>query len=249
MRPKILIRFDDIAENMNWNMFDKIELLMKERNIRPVLGVIPNNQDPDLLKYPKRENFWEKIYSLKESGWEIAMHGYDHIYNSETNKKDYFKYGGRSEFFGNPLTKQKKKIKNGLKIFKEKNLNIRAFFAPNHTYDENTLLALKESGIFEIIDGYGIKPFEKNRIKFIPQLFYKLYILPIGVQSTQIHLNYWHEKDLDNFKIFLDKNINNFITYDEALNQVSNNLIFKLINKFLEISLRFSRKFKRKKTT
>ena len=23
------------------------------------LGVIPNNKDPDLLKYPKKDNFWK----------------------------------------------------------------------------------------------------------------------------------------------------------------------------------------------
>ena len=60
MKPKILIRFDDIAENMNWKMFDKVEILLNEKNIKPVLGVIPNNKDPDLLKYPKKDNFGKK---------------------------------------------------------------------------------------------------------------------------------------------------------------------------------------------
>ena len=50
------------------------------------------------------------------------------------------------------------KIKSGLKIFLSKKINIRVFFAPNHTYDENTFLALKKSGIFQVIDGYGIAP-------------------------------------------------------------------------------------------
>ena len=38
-------------------------------------------------------------------------------------------------------------------------------------------------------------PYEENEIKFIPQLFYKVYALPFGIQSTQIHLNYWKEED------------------------------------------------------
>ena len=41
----VLIRIDDVAENMNWEMFDKIEILFNKHNIKPVLGVIPNNQD------------------------------------------------------------------------------------------------------------------------------------------------------------------------------------------------------------
>ena len=39
------------------------------------------------------------------------MHGYTHIYDTNTNKKDYFNYGGRSEFFGHSIENQIKKIK------------------------------------------------------------------------------------------------------------------------------------------
>ena len=48
-----LIRIDDIAENMNWPIMDKIEVLFDKYNIKPVMGVIPNNRDPELLKFPK----------------------------------------------------------------------------------------------------------------------------------------------------------------------------------------------------
>ena len=42
---------------------------------------------------------------------------------------------------------------------------MKSFFAPNHTYDLNTFLALKDNGIKVIIDGYGLFPyFEKNLI-------------------------------------------------------------------------------------
>ena len=53
----ILIRLDDIAENMNWDLMNKSELLFEKYKIRPVLGVIPNNQDKELLSYPKKNNF------------------------------------------------------------------------------------------------------------------------------------------------------------------------------------------------
>ena len=76
------------------------------------------------------------------------MHGYNHIYGQKTYKKDYFRYGGRSEFYGEPLHIQLEKINKGLEIFKKNKINIRSFFAPNHTYDENTFVALKKSGIY-----------------------------------------------------------------------------------------------------
>ena len=50
----ILIRFDDIAENMNWHLMDKCEKLFEKYNIKPVVGIIPYNKDAELLTYPKR---------------------------------------------------------------------------------------------------------------------------------------------------------------------------------------------------
>ena len=55
----ILIRLDDIAENMNWDLMERSELLFDKYKIKPVLGVIPNNQDGELLAYPKKNNFWD----------------------------------------------------------------------------------------------------------------------------------------------------------------------------------------------
>ena len=43
----MLIRIDDIAENMNWQLMDRCEILFTKYNITPILGVIPNNQDND----------------------------------------------------------------------------------------------------------------------------------------------------------------------------------------------------------
>ena len=53
LHMKILIRFDDIAENMNWHLMNKCEALFDELNIKPVMGVIPNNKDSELLSYQK----------------------------------------------------------------------------------------------------------------------------------------------------------------------------------------------------
>ena len=137
------------------------------------------------------------------------------------------------------------KIKDGLKKFDSEKIKIRSFYAPNHTYDKNTLDALKNSGINEIIDGYGLMPYTENNIKFIPQLFYKLFSLPFGIQSTQIHLNYWKQKDLDNFEKFILNNLNKIITYDQALEKINNNLFYKFINVLTKTLLKIKRIIKK----
>ena len=88
----LLIRFDDIAPNMNWELMNKCEELFFKYNIKPVLGVIPNNEDEELLAFPLRKDFWEKVRKWQSLGWEIAIHGYNHRYTTKTQKKDYFNY-------------------------------------------------------------------------------------------------------------------------------------------------------------
>ncbi len=238
-----LIRIDDVAENMNWELMNKLEILFNKYNIKPILGVIPNNQDPELLTYPFNKNFWEKIRKWKSIGWEISMHGYSHIYKYESKKKDYFGYGGKSEFFNLSYDEQYKKINAGLLKFEKERIKINSFFAPNHTYDENTLKVLKDLSINKIIDGYGLMPYHKDGFTFIPQLFYKNIILPFGFQSSQIHLNYWSESDYLKFKNFLEYNKNRITTFDETILKVNNHFFYKIINLFSEKTLKFIRFF------
>ena len=56
---------DDICENMNWQLMDKCESLFDKYEIKPLLGVIPMNQDPELLKYTRNNKFWERVQSWK----------------------------------------------------------------------------------------------------------------------------------------------------------------------------------------
>jgi len=239
----LLIRIDDIAENMNWQLFKKCEVLFDELNIKPLLGVIPNNQDPELLKYEKSENFWDEARNWKKKNWEISMHGYNHIYSSKTNKKDYFGYGGGSEFFGLSLSDQKLKIKNGLEKFVKEDIEIRSFFAPNHTYDLNTFNALNDCKINNIIDGYGIFPYSEKNLNFIPQLFYREVMLPFGIQSTQVHLNYWNEKDFDKFNNFVRKHKKKIISFDDIIKKIKSGIFVKMTNFAVKKSLKIFRSF------
>ena len=75
-------------------------------------------------------------------GWCLALHGYDHVYLSGSGGLN--PVNARSEFAGLPLEAQKEKISAGLALLREQGIEPRVFFAPSHTFDENTLTALKE---------------------------------------------------------------------------------------------------------
>jgi predicted deacetylase len=240
----LLIRIDDVAENMNWTLMDKCETLFNKYNIKPLLGVVPCNEDKELYAYERNYNFWNKIRSWQKKGWEISMHGFSHVYDQETNKKDYFNFGGRSEFCGHNYSTQVSRIKKGLKKFEDEKIKIRSFFAPNHTYDKNTFAALKESGIEYVIDGYGLIPYKEHSLSFIPQLFYKEIMLPFGIQSTQIHLNVWNKNNFNLFENFVSKNNNKIINFEKCIENIHNNFLSKFINfstKIIVKSIRFFR--------
>lgn len=240
----LLLRMDDISENMNWEFMDKCETLFDNYNLKPLLGVIPANKDPELLKFPKNSKFWDRINNWKKKGWEITMHGNNHLYTKKSDKKDIFNYGGKSEFYGLDYSEQLDKIKNGLNEFKKRNISIRSFFAPNHIYDLNTLKALKACGIKIIIDGYGLFPFYKHDLLFIPQLFYKEIFLPFGIQSTQMHLNYWDNDYFKNFEKFITKNHKKIVTLEYILENSKTNTYKITINYLVEKTLKVVRAFR-----
>ena len=45
MSTKLIIRFDDICPNLNWEIFFLIKKELQDLGIRSVLGVIPDNKD------------------------------------------------------------------------------------------------------------------------------------------------------------------------------------------------------------
>ena len=234
----LLIRIDDVAENMSWKYMDKCEKLFEELKVKPLVGIIPENKDPDLLRFPKNNNFWSRVSDWKKNVWEISMHGFNHVYDTNTKFKDFFNYGGASEFFGHDFEHQHKKIKLGLDKLKSEGQIVKSFFAPNHTYDLNTFLALKDNGIKVIIDGYGLFPyFEKNLI-FIPQLFYnETILLPFGFQSTQVHMNNWDDDYFNKFKEFLIKSKQKILDYNEIVSKSSDSKAKKILRDLFKFSL------------
>jgi len=225
-----VFRLDDIAPNMNWEMMSRVKKLFNLHNVKPIIGVIPKNEDKELKSYPLCPfDFWTEIKNLKGLGWEIAMHGYEHLYEKQRCKNDYMGYGGNTEFVDLPFEIQLRKINLGLEIFKKQNLDVKIFFAPNHTFDHNTIKACKTLGFKSIIDGYGLTPYCENEIVFIPQLFYKLFALPFGIQTMQLHLNYFSEEDYLNLEKFVKKNEKKIISYDKACDMVRNVILDRIL--------------------
>ena len=98
-------------------------------------------------------------------------------------------------------------------------------------------------GIFKVIDGYGLLPYSSNDIKFVPQLFYKLIFLPYGIQSTQIHVNYWKERDYEVFENFVKNNHKKIIDLEYAFSKFNDSLLNNIFNFLIKNTLKLKRSF------
>ena len=84
-------------------------------------------------------------------------------------------------------------------------------------------------------------PYHENDIKFIPQLFEKIILLPFGIQSTKLHLHTWKDIDYENFENFIKINSKKVISYDQALSKINNNYFYKILRYLISIVLRLKR--------
>lgn len=94
------------------------------------------------------------------------MHGHNHSFNCHCRGKVVSRYD--SEFAGHSLEKQLEKIQQGKTILESHGIITDVFFAPGHSYDENTLKALALCGFRYMSDGKSYKPYEKYGITCLP---------------------------------------------------------------------------------
>lgn len=205
-----LIRLDDASDHMNTERWDRIERMLDENGVRPLVGVIPVNRDPMLLEFAEDPGFWAKARAWQEKGWRIALHGYEHVYSS--NCAGINPVHDRSEFAGHPLEIQQEKIREGVRLLKEKGLEPTAFFAPSHTFDENTLEALRlESGIRTISDTVANDIYCRRGFTFIPQQAGRVRELPFKVTTICLHPNFTTDPEFDEIEAFLKTHPGQFL--------------------------------------
>ena len=80
---RIAVRLDDITPDMDWDKFYQFKEILDTYGIRPLIGVVPKNQDENLALNPWKEGFWDEIKTLQHQGWIVAMHGVNHVYRTQ----------------------------------------------------------------------------------------------------------------------------------------------------------------------
>lgn len=247
MPARYLLRFDDICETMDWSIWQEIEAILIKSGIKPILAVIPKNVDPKLKITEANSNFWSKVREWQDRGWIIAMHGYEHKY--ETFSGGNLRISDKSEFSGLDYETQKEKISKALKIFNLNKIRVDAWIAPSHSFDATTLMVLREQNINIISDGFSYRVFRDDYFTWIPQQLWRFKWFPFGFWTVCLHHNSFKKEDLSNFKLNVEKYEPNIVKLDEniwsnAPNRSYTDVMFKLawqslfhVKKFISNSL------------
>ncbi len=214
MKSVYLLRLDDACPTMDSEKWDHIERILDNYGVKPMVGVIPANADPKQQIDNPNPKFWNKVKHWEKKGWAIALHGYDHCYISQ--ERGINPLWPRSEFAGVPIDVQKEKIRNGIAIFASHGISPKYFFAPSHTFDENTLTALRECSDIRIIsDTIGTKPYRKGDFIFFPQLGgHCMKISCPGIWTFCLHPSTMTDESFTKLQNFLN-NANKFISFDK----------------------------------
>mgnify|MGYP004527790839 CR=1 FL=1 len=227
---KYIIRLDDACEKRNIKNWDRIEKMLEHYNIKPLVGIIPNCKDPMMNKYSNDENFNKRVREWLEKGWIVALHGYNHVYSTNSGGINPINY--RSEFAGESLAIQKEKIRKGVAILKNMGINPQVFFAPSHTFDKNTIIALQEESDIRIIsDTIAYNSYEKYGMTFVPQQSGRVRKLPFKLVTFCYHPNTMSEKEFINLEHFIKKYNKKFISFPLKKITRKKNIIDKMLER------------------
>ena len=212
-----LLRLDDAAEYMNIENWERMEKLLSAYGICPVFGIIPACRDKGFCRlYEKNDGAWQIFERWINKGWTPALHGYEHIYCTRDGGINPYTDG--SEFAGLPYDEQKEKVRNGYEILLSHGIKPQIFFAPSHTFDKNTLRALKENTDIRIIsDTIATDIYFEDDFYFLPMISSNTRSIPAEFTTFCYHPNTMNDAAFEKLEEFLKSNSDKFIKFDISL--------------------------------
>jgi predicted deacetylase len=186
---RYLIRLDDACDSMNRRTWDSVERVLDKHGVKPIVAVIPDNQDRSLMFEARDPAFWDRVRSWARKGWSVAMHGYTHVMHP-TQSKLVLPFYRRSEFAGMSLEAQAEKVRAAWKLFLAQGIEPKIWIAPAHCFDLLTLQAVRrETSIRVISDGIAWDTYFEHDFHWIPQQLWDLAERRSGLWTVCLHPN------------------------------------------------------------
>ena len=209
-----LLRFDDVCPTMAEDRFECFMAIATQIGVRPILAVVPDNQDPELMIERHNSHFWARMRDLESAGATIALHGYRHV--CESTGPSYLGLHSQTEFAGVPEETQAEWIRLGLDILRQNGLSPRLFVAPRHGFDAATLRALVRAQMPFLSDGFSSRPFTRGGVVWIPQQLWEPVERSHGLWTICLHSNTATSHVQECLRHFLHRFSDRFTNFDEV---------------------------------
>lgn len=210
---RYLLRFDDLCPTMDWAAWDSLEKAIDDEDIRPLVAVIPDNQDPEFKVGPANPAFWDRVRAWQMKGWAIGVHGYRH--ERVTRDGGIMSIDRRSEFAGLGPEEQSERLKRALGILARERVIPDAWVAPWHSFDSTTKAILAEQGVRVISDGFSVLPYRDiDGMLWVPQQLWRFRKMPVGLWTVCWHYRDWTAGKLESAK-------NTFAAYRGSMTSLS----------------------------
>lgn len=212
---RYLLRLDDLCSTWNRERWERVLALAAAHGVRPILGVLPDNRDPDLICGEVDAGFWPRVRELAAGGATIALHGYQHL--AEQRGGGLLPLHEWTEFAGAPFAIQRRWITAGLAKLRGEGLQPELWIAPRHGQDRNTLRALSEAGINVVSDGFAPTPYRRGGLLWLPQQLWAPQEKGPGLWTILMHPNTATSAEICALEAFLTSHRHQFASFAEAL--------------------------------
>ena len=212
-----LLRLDDLCPTASEERLALFLDIIARHRIRPILAVVPDNQDPELKLQEPNPDFWERMRSLENAGATIALHGYRHL--CESRGESLIGQTRSTEFAGVDESRQRQWIRSGLAILRDQGLSPRLFVAPRHGFDRATLRALFREGLGFLSDGFARRPFTRGEVIWIPQQLWEPVSKRSGLWTICLHTNTAPISLKEKLNQFLQESAAQFTSFDRVVEE------------------------------
>lgn len=157
----VCLRFDDYHQNVDNETWVDVLSRYNDRGLRGVVAVCPKYEGERLSA-----DVVEFLDDLREDGWELAQHGYEHENVAEGRGGPL--YDERSEFAGLDYDEQARRIGAGKDILESHGIKPTTFIPPWHEYDRTTARVLAANGFDCINEGRWPVPRTVEGVTLVP---------------------------------------------------------------------------------
>lgn len=195
MQERYFIRLDDACPTWSRDRWLRVLDLLVEAGVKPLIAVVPDNQDPDLGCQPSDPGFWDRLKHWQDAGWPLGLHGFQH--RLQRRPLGLIPRNAFGEWAGSEVQDQRARMRQAWGLVQQQGWTPTWWVAPAHNMDRGTLLALEsETPIRRISDGWARRPFRRWGFLWLPQQLGRPRRMGRGFWTICLHPNMMGQDEL-----------------------------------------------------